>query len=121
MAFGSLLPAETVYGGFGWHRVDVVAEYGQEVITNYHIVSFARGLCSRRDLTLNRFDSDNLASRNILDAEHQLLKTVPPHPLHQGLSSVAFDHSVPYHMGWRSPPRHFRNPVHAPHLPTDTV
>lgn len=31
--------AETLYGGFGWHRVDVVAEFGQQVITNYHIVS----------------------------------------------------------------------------------
>ncbi|KAJ4389297.1 hypothetical protein N0V93_006763 [Gnomoniopsis smithogilvyi] len=30
---------ETVYGGFGWHRVDVVAEYGQQVITNYHIIT----------------------------------------------------------------------------------
>ncbi|CAN8096029.1 unnamed protein product [Discula destructiva] len=29
----------SVYGGFGWHRVDVVAEYGQQVITNYHIIS----------------------------------------------------------------------------------
>lgn len=37
--FADVRFVETLYGGFGWHRVDVVAEFGQQVITNYHIVS----------------------------------------------------------------------------------
>lgn len=31
---------EALYGGFGWHREEVIATYGQDVITVYHIVSF---------------------------------------------------------------------------------
>ncbi|KAF3771304.1 hypothetical protein M406DRAFT_231203, partial [Cryphonectria parasitica EP155] len=30
---------ETLYGGFGWHRLDVVAAFGEQVIVNYHIIS----------------------------------------------------------------------------------
>lgn len=30
---------EVFYGGFGWHRTEVIAKYGDDVITVYHIVS----------------------------------------------------------------------------------
>lgn len=32
---------EVFYGGFGWHRTEVIAKYGDDVITVYHIVSFS--------------------------------------------------------------------------------
>lgn len=31
--------SEVFYGGFGWHRLDVIAEFGEVVIVQYHIVS----------------------------------------------------------------------------------
>lgn len=30
---------EVLYGGWGWHRLEVKAKYGDSVITVYHIVS----------------------------------------------------------------------------------
>lgn len=37
---------EVFYGGFGWHRTEVIAKYGDDVITVYHIVSFQVGSSS---------------------------------------------------------------------------
>lgn len=74
-------PTETLYGGFGWHRVDVVAEYGQGVITNYHIVSPKSPPLYDLKTELT-FNLDHFTARTILDAEHQLFQIISTHPLY---------------------------------------
>lgn len=70
---------------------------------------------------LTRPQPDNHPPRNILDIEHQLLEAVSSHPLHQGLSALAFDYSVQMHLGRRGSSRCVRGHVHTPHLSADPI
>ncbi|PSR83338.1 hypothetical protein BD289DRAFT_453866 [Coniella lustricola] len=39
VALATTCVLETIYGGFGWHRLDVIAQYSEQVIVNYHIIT----------------------------------------------------------------------------------